>query len=556
MLYISHRLAEVRRVADRVTVLRNGEAVGTVETRALSDDDIVAMMLGRRLNRLFPERKPTARERVALQVRDLRVGHQLAGVSFHLKEGEVLGVAGLQGHGQRELFMALYGMARSTGEIEIGGKRTTIRSPRHALSREVGIALLPEDRRSQGLLLDKPIRENITLASLQRIVRHGFLNLRREAEMAASAAAQLQIKAQSTEQPAGALSGGNQQKVVLAKLLATEAKILLFYDPTRGIDVGTKAEIFALMRDLAANGAAILFYSTDLAELCGVADRCLVLSYGEARGRPGGRRDHGGPHSGAHPGGKGGGLNWSRALAAGWGVPLLTLIVLVGAIQALRPDPLSIDTLGVKVAATLTLILVATGQTIVIVRGGIDLSVGGTLSLASAIAATRADGSGLDLLPWVIVILVVGAAVGVVNGLLISGLRLQPFLITLATWSIVEGVALIVQPSEGGKAPAVWFAWGYSTIAGVPISIVLLGSPLSLVGMVSAAPGSSTRSAPPGATSAAPSSTVSRSPGPMWRPMGSPASSPRSRASSTRRRPAPDRRRSARNMCCRRSPPW
>jgi ribose transport system ATP-binding protein len=284
VLYISHRLAEVRRVADRVTVLRNGEAVGTVETRALSDDDIVAMMLGRRLSRLFPERKPTARERVALQVKELRVGHHLVGVSFRLHEGEVLGVAGLQGHGQRELFMALYGMARATGDIEIGGKRTTIRGPRHALSPEVGIALLPEDRRSQGLLLEKSIRENITLASLHRIVRHGFLSLKREAEMAASAAAQLQIKAHSTEQRAGALSGGNQQKVVLAKLLATEAKILLFYDPTRGIDVGTKAEIFALMRDLAAKGAAILFYSTDLAELCGVADRCLVMSYGEVTG--------------------------------------------------------------------------------------------------------------------------------------------------------------------------------------------------------------------------------------------------------------------------------
>jgi ribose transport system permease protein len=167
-------------------------------------------------------------------------------------------------------------------------------------------------------------------------------------------------------------------------------------------------------------------------------------------------------------------LNWSRALAAGWGVPLLTLIVLVGAIEALRPDPLTIDTLGVKVAANLTLILVATGQTIVIVRGGIDLSVGGTLSLASAIAATRAEGSGLELLPWLIGILIAGAAVGAINGLLISGLRLQPFLITLATWSIVEGVALIVQPSEGGKVPDIWFAWGYSTIAGVPISIVLL----------------------------------------------------------------------------------
>ncbi|HMN84466.1 MAG TPA: sugar ABC transporter ATP-binding protein [Bauldia sp.] len=284
VLYISHRMAEVRRIADRVTVLRNGETVGTDSTAKLSDDDIVAMMLGRRLNRLFPERKPTARDAVALEVTDLRVGHRLRGASFALRAGEVLGVAGLQGHGQRELFMALFGMLRSEGAITVRGTRRVIRSPRHALGRDIGMALLPEDRRGQGLLLEKPIRENLVLAALRRVVRHGFLDLRREREMVAAAMAQLQIKAESAEQAVGTLSGGNQQKVVLAKLLATEASILLFYDPTRGVDVGTKAEIFTLMRDLAARGMAILFYSTDLTELCNVADRCLVMSYGQVAG--------------------------------------------------------------------------------------------------------------------------------------------------------------------------------------------------------------------------------------------------------------------------------
>jgi ribose transport system ATP-binding protein len=280
VLYISHRMDEVRRVAHRVTVLRNGETVGTETTAALSDDDIVAMMLGRRLDRLFPERRPTATERVALKASNLRVGHQLRSVSFALHEGEVLGVAGLQGHGQRELFMALFGAERAEGQVEIWGRPVTIRSPAHALSPEIGMALLPEDRRSQGILLGKPVRDNIVLSALTRIVRRGLVDSRAEHQLVDEAVAQLHIKTDSIEQLAGTLSGGNQQKVVLAKLLATEAKILLFFDPTRGVDVGTKAEIFSLMRDLASRGFAILFFSTDLTELANVADRTLVMSYG------------------------------------------------------------------------------------------------------------------------------------------------------------------------------------------------------------------------------------------------------------------------------------
>jgi ribose transport system ATP-binding protein len=271
---------EVRRVADRVTVLRNGETVGTETTSDLTDSDIVSMMLGRRLDRLFPTRVPTATERIALKAKDLKVGHLLRGVSFELREGEVLGVAGLQGHGQRELFMALFGAERVEGQIEIWGKPVTIRGPGHALSPEIGMALLPEDRRNQGLLLGKPVRENIVLSALKRVVKRGIVDTRAERKLVEDALGQLQIRADSMEQPAGTLSGGNQQKVVLAKLLATEARILLFFDPTRGVDVGTKAEIFSLMRSLAERGFAILFFSTDLAELANVADRTLVMSYG------------------------------------------------------------------------------------------------------------------------------------------------------------------------------------------------------------------------------------------------------------------------------------
>lgn len=280
VLFISHRMAEVRRVADRITVFRNGETVGTRGTAAIGDAEIVTMMLGRRLDRLYPARVPTATGREVLRVQDLAAGERLHGATLALQEGEVLGVAGLQGHGQRELFLALFGAMRSRGAIELRGKRVAIRSPRQALSQGVGMALLPEDRRNQGLLLSKSVRENLVLPILRTLAPRGLLDLRTEGEMVRQAVSRLRIKVDSPEQAAGTLSGGNQQRVVLAKLLLAKAKILLFYDPTRGVDVGTKAEIFQLMRDLAASGYAILFYSTDLAELVHVADRVAVMSYG------------------------------------------------------------------------------------------------------------------------------------------------------------------------------------------------------------------------------------------------------------------------------------
>jgi ribose transport system ATP-binding protein len=280
VLYISHRLAEVRRIADRITVLRNGESVGTRTAASLADDEIVTMMLGRRLDRLYPERRATRTARVALEAEGLSVGYRLRSVDLALYEGEILGVAGLQGHGQRELFLALYGLLPSRGRILVWGRPTIIRSPHHALSAGIGMALLPEDRRGQGLLLSKSVRENLTLAVLPDLARRGLLDLRREARLVSDAIRRLRIKLDTPEQIAGTLSGGNQQKVVLAKLLTTRARILLFYDPTRGVDVGTKAEIFQLMRELAAQGYAILFYSTDLPELTHVADRVAVLSYG------------------------------------------------------------------------------------------------------------------------------------------------------------------------------------------------------------------------------------------------------------------------------------
>ena len=418
---------------------------------------------------------------MALKVEGLSVGHQLRGVDFALHEGEVLGVAGLQGHGQRELFMALFGALRSRGQHRgLGQGRSAIRSPRQALSSAVGMALLPEDRRNQGLLLGKSVRENLVLSALSRIVRRGFIDRRAEAAMVKRRdAGNCRSRRIPPEQPVGTLSGGNQQKVVLGKLLATDARILLFYDPTRGVDVGTKAEIFGLMRDLAARGYAILFYSTDLAELANVADRAMVLSYGQVAAILAGARmtedrilarhacraDRRMSPGGCVP------PSAARRLGRAAGDADRACVCLIG---ALRPGLFTMDQLALKVAAALTLIFVATGETIVVLRGGIDLSVGGILSLATAIAATRGDAGS--------------AGVAVLDGLhpaprrrhrhaqrgVDLGARLQPFLVTLATWSIVEGVALIVLPSEGGTVPGAWLRAGYAVVLWLPMPVLLL----------------------------------------------------------------------------------
>jgi ribose transport system ATP-binding protein len=280
VIFISHRMGEVRAVADRLTIFRGGRTVAAHPADDVSDDEIVTEMIGRRLERLYPARVPHATGRVALEVSNLSAGARLPGVSFSLGEGEVLGVGGLQGHGQRELFQALFGVSRAEGQTSLWGRRATIASPRDALIGRDGIALVPEDRRGQGLLLGKSVRENLTLSVIRRISSHGILRQDREAALVKEMVDFLRIKVSTPEQQTDTLSGGNQQKVIFGKMLLTEARVLLLYDPTRGVDVGTKSEIFQLMRDLAQQGYAILFYSSDLAELVNVADRVMVLRLG------------------------------------------------------------------------------------------------------------------------------------------------------------------------------------------------------------------------------------------------------------------------------------
>ncbi len=277
IVFISHRLAEVDEISDRVTVLRNGRNVGTWAAGEIGSDVLISAMLGRRLEQLYPDQHSTPQDEIVLAVRELTAGRRLRGVDFDLHRGEILGVCGLEGQGQLELFLSLYGVIRARGAILIEGRPRRLRSPRDALRAGLGLALVPEDRKNEGILPTLSIRENISLPSLRRVERLGLVNRKAERQLIAPVIRDLRIGQEDSEQLAGGLSGGNQQKVVVGKFLLTGAKILLFYDLTRGVDVGTKAEIFKMMDRLAAEGYAILFYSTDLAELVNVPHRTCVM---------------------------------------------------------------------------------------------------------------------------------------------------------------------------------------------------------------------------------------------------------------------------------------
>ncbi len=277
IIYISHRLEEIFDIADRVTVLRDGRLIATRRVSEVTRDDIIHMMVGRPLTAQIPKREVPMGEE-ALRVEGLSDG-VVRDVSFAVRAGETVCLTGLVGAGRTEVARLIFGAdAKSAGRILVYGKPVAIRSPRDAIRH--GIGFVTEDRKEQGLVLGLTVRENITLAHLDLLSYWGFIRRRQERSAAARFVASLRIRTPSMEQLTRNLSGGNQQKVVLAKWLLTESRILLFDEPTRGIDVGAKAEIYQLMGDLAARGVAMLMITSELPEAIGMADRILVMHEG------------------------------------------------------------------------------------------------------------------------------------------------------------------------------------------------------------------------------------------------------------------------------------
>lgn len=282
MVYISHRMEEIFELCDRITVLRDGSYIGVKNIPETNMNEIVKMMIGREIGERYPSRNVKIGKEV-LKVKELTRKGTFHDVNFSVRAGEVLGVSGLMGAGRTEIIQAIFGnLSYESGTIEIDGKEVKISNPRQAM--EHGIGFITEDRKTEGLMLDKSIRENISLCNLRRISKSSVISREAEKNMVAEAIKDLHIKCFGSYHECNNLSGGNQQKVVLAKWILTNPKILILDEPTRGVDIGAKKEIYSIINKLAAQGVAIIMVSSELPEVLGMSDNIMVVREGEVRG--------------------------------------------------------------------------------------------------------------------------------------------------------------------------------------------------------------------------------------------------------------------------------
>ena len=282
MVYISHRMEEIFELCDRITVLRDGSYIGVKNIPETNMNEIVKMMIGREIGEHYPSRNVKIGKEV-LKVKELTRKGTFHDVNFSVRAGEVLGVSGLMGAGRTEIMQAIFGnLSYESGTIEIDGKEVKISNPRQAM--EHGIGFITEDRKTEGLMLDKSIRENISLCNLRRISKSSVISREAEKNMVAEAIKDLHIKCFGSYHECNNLSGGNQQKVVLAKWILTNPKILILDEPTRGVDIGAKKEIYSIINKLAAQGVAIIMVSSELPEVLGMSDNIMVVREGEVRG--------------------------------------------------------------------------------------------------------------------------------------------------------------------------------------------------------------------------------------------------------------------------------
>ncbi len=282
-IYISHRMEEIQEIGDSGSVLRDGQYIGYIQDLAKMEiGEVIKMIVGRKLEESFPKSNAKIGD-VLFEVRDLNIPRTVYNISFNVRKGEIIGFSGLVGAGRTSIAKAIMGaIYKSSGQIFVNGKEISIHKPKDAI--EAGIGYLPEDRKNEGLILSKPVRENITLACLKNYIRHGIIRRKKENRDAMKYQDLLSIKVPNIERQTKFLSGGNQQKVVFSKWLCAGSQVYIFDEPTRGIDVGAKREIYQIIHDLASKGAAVIFISSELPEIVGVCDRVIVMHEGVLAG--------------------------------------------------------------------------------------------------------------------------------------------------------------------------------------------------------------------------------------------------------------------------------
>ncbi len=512
VVFVSHRLEEIFAVTDRITVLKNGEYVTTVPTAGTTTDDLVKHMVGREITDIFPPKPPIDEllaAPVVLSVRNLSSGHRFQKVDFDLHRGEILGLGGLQGQGQRELLAALFGLHRVEGEVLLHGKAAPAGNPRAAIGQRY--AFVPEDRKTEGLVLQLPVGDNLALPNLTLVSRGGLIDRGRERALIDSLVEKLRIKLRSSKQKVLRLSGGNQQKVAIAKWLPREPEILLLSEPTRGIDVGTKQEIHRLMRELTNAGASILLISSDTIELLGLSDRVLVMYERQPVVMLSGADVT--EENVVHASVVGGEKAIDRAIDARTVRDSVEPVETSGAIQERARNPLarlaafrklsrawqdvlpiyavmtlfialylymnrntfSLGTINNLSAWLFPLFLATMSQSVIMLTGGIDLSTGNMMSLFTCLLATQMYDNPLSMVKAVVLVLAGGSLIGLFTGAIIAYIKLPAIIVTLATSFIWAGAALWVLPSAGGHLPRSFSSRFIGQIGGiVPVSLLVL----------------------------------------------------------------------------------
>lgn len=279
IIYISHRMEEIFQMCDRITVLRDGKSIGTKQVKETNFEEIVKMMVGRELGERFPDRTVTPGE-VCFKVENLNVDERIKNINFEVRRGEILGVAGLMGAGRTEIMEGIFGVRKGVkGTLYIDGKKLMVKGPRESIKH--GIGFVTEDRKGDGLVLELSVKENVILPNFSRVSSKGFLQKRREESFVDELIKKLSIKTAGRDQIVKSLSGGNQQKVVVGKWLGIEPKVLILDEPTRGVDVGAKKEIYEIMNELTEHGVAIIMVSSELPEILGMSDRIMVIHEGK-----------------------------------------------------------------------------------------------------------------------------------------------------------------------------------------------------------------------------------------------------------------------------------
>jgi ribose transport system ATP-binding protein len=463
VIYITHRLAELRQIAQRVTVLRDGRLRGTAPVDEISDQSLLSLIVGRALGSTFPPKAPGNSSEINLSVRSI-TGTNFRDISFDVARGEILGVAGVEGNGQSDLMRALAGLQPSEGEIHLNKQPLKQRE----LSQQS--AFMPSDRHTEGLAAGLTVRENAALTALRKFTSYGVLSRAKEVRSVGATFKSLAVKAPSIEAPVLSLSGGNQQKVVMARALLSEPRLIVADEPTQGVDVGARAEIYRILREVSSSGTPVIVNSSDASELEGLCDRVIVMSRGrvvetlsgadvvEARivaAAVGAVTHHDAGKAAARGSGAKRGGSWRHFIQAdnAAAVPLALITVLLGLfVFAQNTNYLSSFNVANMLLLATALGFIALGQTVAVLSSGIDLSVGplaGFLVVIASFFMTDGQPASMVALGFA---LMFGAAivVGTINGSLIRFANFTPIAATLAMYIGLQGCSFLLRDGPGG----------------------------------------------------------------------------------------------------------